>query len=118
MNYVGVDLHKKVIMICVMDANRKVLRRVKLAACEPHRLVAFFEELGRSPGIVAACDVSDAALARCAAPEAGLDGAEHLWAALVRETPDPEAAEPAALLAACALLRGDGALAGGVSTIE
>ena len=40
------------------------------------------------------------------------DGAEHLWAALVRETPDPEAAEPAALLAACALLRGDGALAG------
>ena len=29
-----------------------------------------------------------------------------------RETPDPEAAEPAALLAACALLRGDGALAG------
>ena len=33
-------------------------------------------------------------------------------AALVRETPDPEAAEPAVLLAACALLRGDGALAG------
>jgi hypothetical protein len=56
--------------------------------------------------------VRDAALARCAAPEAGLDGAEHLWAALAREAPDPEAAEPAALLAACALLRGDGALAG------
>jgi hypothetical protein len=56
--------------------------------------------------------VRDAALARCAAPEAGLDGAEHLWAALAREMPDPEAAEPAALLAACALLRGDGALAG------
>lgn len=57
-------------------------------------------------------EVRDAALARCAEPEAGLDGAEHLWAALARETPDPEAAEPAALLAACALLRGDGALAG------
>ncbi len=60
-------------------------------------------------------EVRDAALARCAVAVAGgavADGAEHLWAALVRETPDPEAAEPAALLAACALLRGDGALAG------
>lgn len=55
-------------------------------------------------------EVRDAALARSA--DADADGAEHLWAALVRETPDPEAAEPAALLAACALLRGDGALAG------
>jgi hypothetical protein len=55
-------------------------------------------------------EVRDAALARCARADG--DGAEHLWAALVREMPDPEAAEPAALLAACALLRGDGALAG------
>jgi hypothetical protein len=54
--------------------------------------------------------VRDAALVRCAEP--GAQGAEQLWAALARETPDPEAAEPAALLAACALLRGDGALAG------
>ncbi len=37
--------------------------------------------------------------------------AEQLWAALARETPAPEAAEPAALLAVSALLRGDGALA-------
>jgi hypothetical protein len=55
--------------------------------------------------------VRDTALARCAAPGVA-PGAEQLWAALARETPDPEAAEPAALLAACALLRGDGALAG------
>jgi hypothetical protein len=55
-------------------------------------------------------EVRDAALARCAGSD--IDGAEHLWAALTRETPDPEAAEPAVLLAACALLRGDGALAG------
>ncbi len=55
-------------------------------------------------------EVRDAALARSAGVDA--DGAEHLWAALVREMPDPEAAEPAALRAACALLRGDGALAG------
>jgi hypothetical protein len=37
--------------------------------------------------------------------------AEQLWAALTRETPDPEAAEPATQLAVSALLRGDGALA-------
>ncbi len=37
--------------------------------------------------------------------------AEQLWAALARETPDPEAAEPAALLAVSAMLRGHGALA-------
>jgi Domain of unknown function (DUF4192) len=55
-------------------------------------------------------EVRDAALARCTGSDR--DGAEHLWAALARETPDPEAAEPAVLLAACALLRGDGALAG------
>jgi hypothetical protein len=54
--------------------------------------------------------VRDAALLRCAQTEA--EAAEQLWAALARETPDPEAAEPATLLAACALLRGDGALAG------
>jgi Domain of unknown function (DUF4192) len=54
--------------------------------------------------------VRDAALVRCVA--SAEPGAEQLWAALARETPNPEAAEPAALLAACALLRGDGALAG------
>jgi hypothetical protein len=53
--------------------------------------------------------VRDRALAACAGSRAA--GAEQLWAALARETPDPEAAEPAALLAVSALLRGDGALA-------
>jgi hypothetical protein len=38
--------------------------------------------------------------------------AERLWSVLVSEAPDPEAAEPAVLLAYSALLRGDGALAG------
>ena len=41
-----------------------------------------------------------------------LDGAERLWAVLVREMPDPEAAEPATLLASCAIARRDGILAG------
>jgi Domain of unknown function (DUF4192) len=53
--------------------------------------------------------VRDAALLRCLGPWP--TAAEQLWAALARETPDPEAAEPAALLAVSALLRGDGALA-------
>lgn len=53
--------------------------------------------------------VRDAALLRCAGPDAA--AAEQLWATLARETPDPEAATPAALLAVSALLRGKGALA-------
>ncbi|MGH3565412.1 MAG: DUF4192 domain-containing protein [Pseudonocardia sp.] len=53
--------------------------------------------------------VRDSALARCAGPRAA--AAEQLWVALAREVPDPEAAEPAALLAVSALLRGNGALA-------
>ena len=69
----------------------------------------FFTQLGEEAA-ARYLEVRDAALARCAASD--VDGAEHLWAALTRETPDPEAAEPAVLLAACALLRGDGALAG------
>ena len=53
--------------------------------------------------------VRDAAIASCTGSRPA--AAEALWAALARETPDPEAAEPAALLALSALLRGDGALA-------
>ncbi|WP_142054401.1 DUF4192 domain-containing protein [Pseudonocardia kunmingensis] len=53
--------------------------------------------------------VQAAALQRSTGPRAV--AAEQLWAALARETPDPEAAVPAALLAVSALLRGDGALA-------
>lgn len=53
--------------------------------------------------------VRDAALRECIGPRAAV--AEQLWAALVRETPEPESAEAAALLAVAALARGDGALA-------
>jgi hypothetical protein len=53
--------------------------------------------------------VRDAAIATCAGSRPA--AAEALWAALARGTPDPEAAEPAALLALVGLLRGDGALA-------
>lgn len=53
--------------------------------------------------------VRDHAMRLCAGPRAA--AAEQLWAALARETPDPEAAVPAALLALSALLGGRGALA-------
>lgn len=60
----------------------------------------------------ALCDhrVRDACLPWCTG--SGAATAESLWLALVRATPAPERAEPAALLALCAYLRGDGALAG------
>ncbi|MGH3835036.1 MAG: DUF4192 domain-containing protein [Pseudonocardiaceae bacterium] len=60
----------------------------------------------------ALCDhrVRDACLPWCSGP--GAIAAERLWLALVRATPAPERAEPAALLALVAYLRGDGALAG------
>jgi hypothetical protein len=53
--------------------------------------------------------VRDAAVAACTGTRPA--AAEALWAALARGTPDPEAAEPAALLALAGLLHGDGALA-------
>ncbi|MGH3937893.1 MAG: DUF4192 domain-containing protein [Pseudonocardiaceae bacterium] len=60
----------------------------------------------------ALCDhrVRDACLTWCTGPDAA--AGERLWLALVRGTPAPERAEPAALLALTAYLRGDGALAG------
>ncbi|HEX6403165.1 MAG TPA: DUF4192 domain-containing protein [Pseudonocardiaceae bacterium] len=60
----------------------------------------------------ALCDhrVRDACLPWCSGSEAV--AAERLWLTLVRATPAPERAEPAALLALTAYLRGDGALAG------
>ena len=63
----------------------------------------------RSPGRCRCPLVRDAAVAACTGSRPA--AAEALWAALARGTPDPEAAEPAALLALSALLRGDGALA-------
>lgn len=73
------------------------------------RLVLDDDRVVALAGALVAPAVRDAAMLACAGPTAA--AAEQLWTALVRETPDPEAAEPAALLAVSALLRGDGALA-------
>ncbi|MBC3192920.1 DUF4192 domain-containing protein [Pseudonocardia sp. C8] len=54
-------------------------------------------------------DFRDEALRVCLGSQA--PHAEQLWAALTRALPAPDRAGPSALLAVCALLRGDGALA-------
>ena len=45
MNYVGVDLHKKTITVCVMDQDRKVTARKTLSCDQPDQIVEFFRQL-------------------------------------------------------------------------
>lgn len=103
------DAHLAVVQRAVADAARGALE------LDDARVLALAAALVRRP-------VRDAVLVRCAQSSAervagrgsgtgGWSAAETVWAALCRELPDPEAAEAAALLAATALLRGDGALA-------
>lgn len=80
-----------------------------IASAAAGRLVLDDEAVVELAGALALPEVRDAAMRRCAGPDAA--AVEQLWAALARETPDPEAAVPAALLAVSALLRGRGALA-------
>jgi transposase len=44
MNFIGVDLHKKIITVCVMNENRTVLARTTLFCIEPEQIVAFFRQ--------------------------------------------------------------------------
>jgi transposase len=46
MNFVGVDLHKKLIIICVMDEHRTVKARKSFTCCETKRITEFFAGLG------------------------------------------------------------------------
>jgi transposase len=45
-NYVGVDLHKKTIVTCVMNQDRKVTHRRTFACGDVEAILAFFRELG------------------------------------------------------------------------
>jgi len=49
---VGVDLHKHTITLCVVDRERRILKRSRLHCCEPHRIQACFEELRQAHGAV------------------------------------------------------------------
>jgi transposase len=44
MNFIGVDLHKKSITVCVMDQSRKVLARKTIYCKETTEIVAFFRK--------------------------------------------------------------------------
>ncbi len=44
MNFIGVDLHKKSITVCVMDQNRKVLARRTINCKETNEIVDFFRK--------------------------------------------------------------------------
>ena len=54
MKYVGVDLHKKSISVCVMSEARRVLQTRRFVCVEPHRIEAFFRELGPHEVVVEA----------------------------------------------------------------
>lgn len=54
MNFIGIDLHKKTISACVMNQDRKVLKRQTLPCSEPKQIVAFFQQWGEFQAVVEA----------------------------------------------------------------
>ncbi len=54
MKFVGIDLHKQTISLCVVNQNRDILQRQKLRCSDPEPIVAFFENLGESQAVVEA----------------------------------------------------------------
>src|SRR5437899_12548492 len=54
MNYVGIDLHKNTIVLCVMNQDLKVLTRRTLACCEPEAFREYFAGLGPFRAVVEA----------------------------------------------------------------
>ncbi|MGH3794418.1 MAG: DUF4192 domain-containing protein [Pseudonocardiaceae bacterium] len=113
-------LQRRAALLAAADADHPMsaeLRARRFARLEELHRKAAAGEVALSDRTVAEvasalCDhrVRDACLPWCIGP--GVVAAERLWLALVRATPAPQRAEPAALLALVAYLRGDGALAG------
>lgn len=54
MNHVGIDLHKKTIVLCVMNQDRKVTHRRSFACGDVQAILAFFRELGPFQAVVEA----------------------------------------------------------------
>lgn len=112
-------LHRRAVLLDAADAEHPMSARVvgqRLARLTGLYRAAATGDPELSDSIIAEvasalCDhrVRDACLPWCT--DSGAAAAERLWLALVRATPAPERAEPAALLALTAYLRGDGALA-------
>jgi len=54
MVYVGIDLHKKLIALCVVNQARQVLLHKKMACCETETIREFFQQLGAFTAVVEA----------------------------------------------------------------
>lgn len=54
MNFVGIDLHKKTISVCVVNQERKVFGRKTLDCGNPEKIVAWFRPLGNFQAVVEA----------------------------------------------------------------
>jgi transposase len=54
MKYVGIDLHKKTIVICVVNKERKVLERKKFLCVDVKNIIAWFSNLGEFEFVVEA----------------------------------------------------------------
>ncbi len=54
MNYVGIDLHKKTIVLCVMNQDLKVITRRTLACCQTEAIGEYFAGLGPFRAVVEA----------------------------------------------------------------
>jgi transposase len=46
MRYVGIDLHKKTLVLCVLDTERRVVKRATLSCSNTEAILAFFRGLG------------------------------------------------------------------------
>jgi transposase len=53
-NYVGIDLHKKTIVLCVLDQERRVVARRTFACCDTQNILEFFRGLGTFQAVVEA----------------------------------------------------------------
>ena len=54
MNYVGIDLHKKTISICVVNQERQKIDYKRFACSAPQTIVDYFRRLGRFHAVVEA----------------------------------------------------------------
>ena len=54
MNFVGIDLHKKIIVVCVVNEKRQVIARKQLACCRPEEIREFFAGLKPFQAVVEA----------------------------------------------------------------
>lgn len=54
MKFVGIDLHKKTIVLCVVNQQKNVLQRTRFLCAEPARIQKFFRELGPFQAVVEA----------------------------------------------------------------